>query len=240
MLTSRGLHSRVLLASLCPASSRPLLAQRSGVSEWTGPHSVAQGGTWTSNERPCPSRWPPGGSAISGCAAVRGAGVLCDQATAQNLTPHLHGTEPGSLFIPFLRKSCFWWQVRPWPFQCQVVFLSPNPSFSGSFFLLLGGCLCLSLPTPGDPGYCPQPGSRMRREVWLLSLSLWGWNVSSSMCQEVSSGWGPRRGPGVLAPSAEAAQPRDLGQLPALGRGLRVPFCKQKGWERLDPAPGGV
>lgn len=170
--------------------------------------------------------------------AVTGAGVPCDQAPAQNLTPHLHGTEPGSLFILFPRKSCFWWQVRPWPFQGQVVFLSPNPSFFGSFFPLLGGCLCSSFPTPGDPGYCPQPGSRMRREVWLLSLSLWGWNVSGSLRQEVSSGWGPRRGSGVRHPVPILLSHQTSPTFPHLRQGLRVPFCKQKRWERLDPAPG--
>ena len=167
-MTSWGLHSRVLLASLCPASSCPLLAQRSGVPEWTGPRSVAQGGTLTSHQRLCLSRWPPGGSAISACAPVTGAGVLCDQATAQNLTPHLHGIEPGSLSVLFLRKSCFWGQVRPWPFQCQVLFLSPNPSFFGSFFLLLCGCLCLSFPTPGDRGYSPQRGSKDEKKSLAL------------------------------------------------------------------------
>ena len=206
------------------------------MSEWTGPHSVAQGGTWTSHGRPCPSRRPPGGSAISACAAVTGTGVLCDQATAQNLTPHLHGTEPGSLFILFLRKSFFRWQVRPWPFQCQVVFLSPNPSSFGSFFLLLGGCLCLSFPTPGDPGYCPQPGSRMRREVWLLSLSLWGWNVSGSMSGgELRMGAQERvGGSGTQSRCCSATRPRPVAR--TCGRASGSPSVSRKdgrGWIQL-------
>lgn len=158
------------------------------------------------------------------CALLPGAGVLCGQATAQNLTPHLHGTEPGSLFIPFLRKSCFWWQVRPWAFQCQEVFLSPSPGFFARFFLLLCGCLCMSFPTPGDPGYCPQRGSKdEKRSLALVPVPV-GWNVSRGMSQEVNAGWGPRRGSGVLASSPNTAQPRDLTPFRALPAGPQCPL----------------
>lgn len=38
---------------------------------------------------------------------------MCGEAIAQNLTPSLRGIEPVSLLICFLRKTRFWWQVRP-------------------------------------------------------------------------------------------------------------------------------
>lgn len=156
--------------------------------------------------------------------AVTGAGVPCDQAPAQNLTPHLHGTEPGSLFILFPRKSCFWWQVRPWPFQGQVVFLSPNPSFFGSFFPLLGGCLCSSFPTPGDPGYCPQPGSRMRREVWLLSPVPVGLECEREFASGGELRMGAQERVGGSASSPNTAQPPDLAHVPALAAGPPGPL----------------
>lgn len=43
------------------------------------------------------------------------------------------------------------------------------------------------------------------------------------MCQGVSSGWGPRRGSGVLASSPNTAQQRDPAQFAALPAGPQCP-----------------
>lgn len=118
-----------------------LVAQYPCASEWTLPHSLAQACTLASCRRPCLctgllSGWPFPARYVSSELVFVG-----DKVIARNLTPSLRGIEPAEPFILFLRKSYFWWQLRPPPFrrtlQCRLSFLSLQRSF-------VGLCFCFS------------------------------------------------------------------------------------------------
>lgn len=184
VLTSWGLHSWVLLAWLCPASSCPLIAQHPGLCEWMEPPLVAQRGTLALCWRPCLWRQLPGGSATSACA-----GVVSDQTTAQNLTPHLHGTEPGHYLSFFLeRVASGGTKGHGHPVSS---FVSVSESWFPWSFLStsLWVPLFVLLP-PGDPGFCSwwsgarQQGREEKAGTYPCALSLWGWTVTGRLCMQ--------------------------------------------------------